>query len=163
MRPPRLVLIDEAAQTLRILEGGREIFRCAVSTGANGMGCREGSGCTPWGWHTVREVVGYGEPAGARFVSRVPTGEVWTGDLVEEDWILTRVVLLDGAEPGVNRGGEVDSASRYIYIHGTNREDQLGMPASHGCVRVSNASAELLGGLLSAGDPVFLGPRGNAS
>ena len=32
-----------------------------------------------------------------------------------------------------------NTRERYIYIHGTNQEELLGTPASHGCVRMSNA------------------------
>lgn len=159
----RLALIDADAQDLRVYEDGREVFRCRVSTASAGRGCREGSGCTPWGWHRVASVVGQGAEVGARFVSREATGEIWGGEVVEGDWILSRILWLEGLEPGVNRGQGIDSFERYIYIHGTNQEDLLGRPASHGCVRVSNASAVALGDLLQAGDAVFIGPRGDQS
>ena len=55
-----------------------------------------------------------------------------------EDFVLTRVMWLDGMEPGVNRGRGIDSHDRFIYIHGTNQEHLLGRPASHGCIRMSN-------------------------
>jgi UDP-N-acetylmuramate--alanine ligase len=158
---PRLVLIDLLGQTLRVLSAGHEVFRCRVSTAKNGIGCREGSGCTPWGWHRIASIVGLDQPIGARFVSREPSGEIWGGGAVDGDWILTRLLWLEGLEPGVNRGPGVDSYERYIYIHGTNQEDLLGVPASHGCVRVSNADAMLLAGHLREGDPVFLHPRGD--
>jgi len=160
MGSTRLGLVDAAAQDLRVYEDGREVFRCRVSTAAAGQGCREGSGCTPWGWHRVASVLGQGAPVGARFVSREPTGQVWGGEAVDEDWILSRIVWLEGLEPGVNRGEGVDTFGRYIYIHGTNQEDLLGTPASHGCVRVSNASAVALADLLREGDAVYIGPRG---
>lgn len=160
-RHPRLVLVDEPSQTLRVLEDGIERFRCAVSTATNGLGCREDSGCTPLGWHRISEVIGRGQPAGARFSSREPTGEIWTGQPVEGDWITTRILWLDGLEPGVNNGPGVDTHERFVYIHGTAREDELGRPGSHGCVRVSNAAAaELADNLLSEGDLVWIGPRG---
>ena len=37
-----------------------------------------------------------------------------------------------------NRGGIVDSKSRYIYIHGTAEEGLIGQPASLGCIRMLN-------------------------
>jgi len=158
---PRVVLIDGLGQSLRVLEAGLEIFSCTVSTGANGLGCREGSGCTPIGWHRISEVFGAGQPLGMRFDSRLPTGEVWTEGEVEGDWITTRILWLEGLEPGVNRGPGVDTHDRYIYIHGTAREHELGAPGSHGCVRVSNEHArELADRILSAGDLVWIGPRG---
>lgn len=153
---PRLVLVDLDDQTLRVVSEGVEVFRCPVSTARNGVGCVEGSGCTPHGWHRIAAILGHGQPQGARFVSREPTGEVWAGQTIEDDWILTRILWLEGLEPGVNRGAGIDSLTRYIYIHGTNQENLLGTPASHGCVRVSNADAVLLADHLREGDPVFL-------
>ena len=55
------------------------------------------------------------------------------------DYVLTRILWLEGLEPGVNRGAGIDSRARYIYIHGTNQEQLLGTPASHGCIRMANA------------------------
>lgn len=163
MAPARLALVDARQQRLRVFEEGREVYRCPVSTAAAGQGCREGSGCTPWGWHRVASVLGQGAEVGSRFVSREPTGEIWGGESVAGDWILSRILWLEGLEPGVNRGAGIDSFERYIYIHGTNQEDLLGTPASHGCVRVSNASAVALADLLRVGDAVFIGPRGDQS
>jgi UDP-N-acetylmuramate--alanine ligase len=157
----RLAMVDSRDQSLVVWHDGVAVYRCRISTGANGMGCREGSGCTPWGWHRVERIVGTGAPLGARFDSREPTGEIWTGGPVEGDWITTRILWLSGLEPGVNKGPGVDTFERYIYIHGTAREDDLGKPGSHGCVRVSNADAALLADqFLSEGDPVWIGPRG---
>lgn len=156
-----LVLVDLERQALRVLRDGKNVFHCSISSAANGIGCREGSGCTPHGWHRIAAVLGRGEPAGMRFVSREATGETWCGDCVDGDWILSRILWLEGLEPGVNRGEGVDSYGRYIYIHGTNHEERLGTPASHGCVRVSNADAILLADHLREGDLVFLFPRGS--
>ena len=161
LRQRRLVLVDAPSQSLRVLEDGTERFRCAVSTAETGLGCVEGSGCTPWGWHRISEVIGQGAPLGMRFSSREPTGEIWAGGAVDGDWITTRILWLEGLEPGVNRGPGVDTHDRYVYIHGTAREDELGRPGSHGCVRVSNAdAAELADRILSEGDLVWIGPRG---
>jgi hypothetical protein len=55
------------------------------------------------------------------------------------DWILTRILWLEGLETGRNRRGRVDTRSRYIYIHGTHDEDDIGRPASHGCIRMRNS------------------------
>ncbi|MBK8801208.1 MAG: L,D-transpeptidase [Fibrobacteres bacterium] len=156
---PALVLVDASTQTLSVWKDGEKVFGCAVSTGKNGMGCVDGSGCTPVGWHRISEVIGHGQPLGARFSSREPTGEVWTSGPVEGDWITTRILWLDGLEAGLNKGPGVDSHERYIYIHGTAREDELGHPGSHGCVRTSNLDARILADqFLSAGDLVWIGP-----
>ena len=61
---------------------------------------------------------------------------------------------LGGMEPGKNRGGDVDSHERYIYIHGTNEEHKIGTPVSHGCIRMKNADVIDLFDQVEAGTPV---------
>jgi len=151
-----LALVSVAAQELRVWTEGTLRGSFVVSTAANGPGCREGSGCTPIGWHRVASVHGRGEPVCTRFVSREPVG-IWQGEEVEDDLILTRIFRLEGIEEGLNKGEGIDSFDRYIYLHGTNREDLLGKPASHGCVRVSNEACLRLEELLKEGDLVHLG------
>jgi L,D-transpeptidase YbiS len=113
-----------------------------VSTAKNGPGEKNGSFCTPRGSHIVRAKIGAGQPLGAVFVRRRPTGEVWTPEMHERypgrDWILTRILWLSGREPGRNRLGEVDTMRRYIYIHGCPDSAELGKPGSIGCVRMRN-------------------------
>jgi len=110
------------------------------STALNGPGEQDGSGCTPRGSHRIRAIIGLGEPANAVFVRRRPTGERWTKQLHEgypnRDWILGRILWLCGNDSGLNRGGKVDSQRRYIYIHGTPPTEPMGIPLSHGCVRM---------------------------
>ncbi len=114
--------------------------RYAISTAAAGPGCVNGSGCTPTGRHVVRAKIGAGLPAGAVLVGRRPTGETWSPQLAEQapgrDWILSRILWLSGCEPGHNRLGNVDTMRRFIYIHGTPPDQPLGVPASHGCIRM---------------------------
>ena len=57
---------------------------------------------------------------------------------IKEDVITTRILWLDGLEKGRNKGVNVDSKSRYIYIHGTAEEGLIGEPASLGCIRMKN-------------------------
>lgn len=144
--------IDSRLQRLYLWEvfpdGDMLIREYPVSTAENGMGEQNGSYCTPRGRHRIAEKIGAGAPLNSAFKSRVPTGEIWTPELDAEfpgrDWILTRILWLEGLEPGKNRGEGVDSHARYIYLHGTNEEHKLGTPASHGCIRMSNADiAEL--------------------
>ncbi len=138
----RRIDIDLSTQTLRLLEGERELLRYTVSTARNGAGQRQGAGCTPLGRHRIRLKIGAGCPPGTVFVARRPTGEVWTPELArahpKRDWILTRILWLTGCEPGYNRGGECDSLRRFIYIHGTPDDQPMGEPCSHGCVRMRN-------------------------
>jgi L,D-transpeptidase YbiS len=136
------VVIDVAKQRLHWCTRGGEQRAFAVSTAANGSGQREGSGCTPLGRHRIRARIGAGLPTGAVLVARRPTGEILTPQLQaaypQRDWILTRILWLSGCEPGVNRLGDVDTMRRYIYIHGTPDSEPMGVPASHGCVRMRN-------------------------
>jgi predicted GNAT family N-acyltransferase len=129
-------------QRLDLVDDGRILETYPVSTAKNGPGERYGSHCTPRGLHVVRAKVGAGCPANTVFVRRRPTGEIWTPELAmrypERDWMLTRILWLSGRESGFNRGGNVDSLRRKIYIHGAGDAATLGTPASHGCIRVSN-------------------------
>ena len=137
------VYIDRQRLDLRD-DAGRVVETYPVSTAKNGPGERYGSECTPRGLHVVRAKIGAGCALNTVFVRRRPTGEVWTPELAQEyprrDWMVTRILWLSGRERGFNRGGAVDSLRRKIYIHGTGDEATLGGPASHGCIRMSNAA-----------------------
>jgi GNAT superfamily N-acetyltransferase len=119
---------------------------------------RTGSGCTPRGRHLVRAKVGAGETANTVFVGRRPTGEIWSPELAAQfpgrDWILTRILWLSGREPGCNRLGEVDTMRRYIYLHGSPDSSIMGVPGSHGCVRLRNDDIIELFDLVPAYTPV---------
>jgi L,D-transpeptidase YbiS len=137
------IRIDASRQELMLLDGEHVLKRYAVSTAKKGLGEKNGSLCTPRGRHIVRARIGAGEPPGAVFVRRRPTGEVWTPELHAKypgrDWILSRILWLSGCEPGRNRLGDVDTMRRYIYIHGSPDSAELGKPGSIGCVRMRNA------------------------
>lgn len=136
-------------QTLTLIDDdGRVLRSWPVSTAANGAGEQAGSYCTPRGRHIVRAKIGHGQPLGAVFRARRPTGERYSPELgeaePERDWILTRILWLSGKEPGFNRLGDCDTMRRYIYIHGTPDEQFEQAPRSHGCIRMRNADvAEL--------------------
>jgi hypothetical protein len=140
---PHLILIDCDTQYLSLFEEGRLLARYPVSTGRNGVGELNGSGCTPRGLHRVRLRIGAGCPVGTVFRARRPTGEVYGPELAAthpgRDWILTRILWLTGCEPGRNRGGCVDTLRRFIYIHGCPDTAPMGEPHSHGCIRMRNA------------------------
>jgi lipoprotein-anchoring transpeptidase ErfK/SrfK len=135
--------IDLTRQHLWLREGDRVLRDYAVSTGANGPGEINGSGCTPRGRHMVRAKIAAAAPEGSVLVRRRPTGEIWTPELhaqfPKRDWILTRILWLSGLERGRNRLGCVDTFRRYIYLHGTPGSTHLGAPGSKGCVRMRNA------------------------
>ncbi|MBC9251370.1 hypothetical protein A9179_13930 [Pseudomonas alcaligenes] len=135
--------ISIADQCLYGFAGGQLQLRLAVSTALKGVGERSGSNCTPRGRHQVRARIGEGLPSGAVLRGRRWTGEIWSPALGEQfpgrDWILTRILWLSGCEPGINRLGAVDTFRRYIYLHGTPDTEPLGVPLSHGCVRLHSA------------------------
>lgn len=155
------IRVDATGQVAELLRGGQVLARYPVSTGANGLGERNGSGCTPRGWHVIRARIGEGCPRGAVFVGRRWTGEICTPELISarpgRDWILTRILWLSGLEPGVNRLGEVDTMRRYIYLHGCPDGTPLGVPGSHGCIRMANDDVLALHDTVSAGTRVWIG------
>lgn len=138
------ILVSLATQSLTLFDDTEQkIHEWLVSTALRGAGERQGSYCTPRGRHIIRAKIGDSLPENTVFVGRRPTGEIYTPELdaahPERDWILTRILWLSGCEPGFNRLGEVDTMRRYIYIHGTPPRIQLGIPSSHGCIRMHNA------------------------
>ncbi len=151
--------IHIAAQQLELLDdAGNMLRRYSVSTAANGVGETSGSHCTPRGRHVIRARIGAGQPENTVFVGRRPTGEIYTPELgaqfPKRDWILTRILWLSGCEAGFNRLGENDTMRRYIYIHGTPDSARLGVPDSHGCIRMRNADLIELFDLAPAGTVV---------
>jgi lipoprotein-anchoring transpeptidase ErfK/SrfK len=151
------IIVDVAKQQLTL---GKKVY--PVSTAKNGCGEQNNSFCTPRGRHIVRAKIGAGQPLGAVFVRRRPTGEVWTPELHARypgrDWMLTRILWLSGKEPGFNRLGDVDTMRRVIYIHGTHDYAELGKPGSHGCVRMRNADIAELFDLVPPYIPVEIKP-----
>lgn len=156
------VLIEISRQTLQLLEGGGVLGRWPVSTSRYGPGELADSMGTPRGRHRIRACIGEGQPAGAVFVGRRATGEIYSGELAGQhpgrDWILSRILWLCGEQPGYNRHGRVDSMRRYIYIHGTPDSEPMGVPRSHGCVRMRNADVIALFDLVSPGCRVDIRP-----
>jgi len=157
---PSYLDIDIAGQHLAIIDDGHVTHRYPVSTAKNGPGERMGSECTPRGWHKVRAKIGAGQPIYSVFVGRRPTGEIYSETFgrrfPQRDWILTRILWLNGLEPGKNRYREVDSGWRYIYIHGSPDHLLDGTPQSHGCIRMRNADVMDLFEHISAGTNVFI-------
>lgn len=158
--PERLIRISIPDQRLTLDAGEKRLAVYPVSTARNGPGERRGSGCTPRGWHRIRIKIGAGLPPDTVFVGRRPTGEIYGPELAahhpERDWILTRILWLTGLEPGRNRGGECDTLRRFIYIHGCPDTAPMGVPLSHGCIRMHNRDLLALFERVSAGDRVLI-------
>ena len=137
------VLIEISRQSLQLLGDGKVLAQWPVSTSRYGPGELADSMGTPRGRHRIRARIGEGQPPGAVFVGRRATGEIYSQELARQhpgrDWILSRILWLCGEQPGYNRHGRVDSMRRYIYIHGTPDSEPMGVPRSHGCVRMRNA------------------------
>lgn len=120
-------------QRLDLLEDGRVRATYPVSTSKFGLGTEPGSYRTPTGRFVVEEMIGGGAKPWSEFRGRIPTGRIAEAG-GEEDGILTRILWLGGRDPE-----NANTRDRYIYIHGTNQEAQIGTPASHGCIRMKNA------------------------
>ena len=151
--------VSIADQLLGLFDDQDVLVRAyAVSTAARGAGEQNGSFRTPRGRHVIRAKIGAGAPDRAVFVNRRATGEEHTPTLAkaapDRDWILTRILWLSGCEPGFNRLGNVDTMRRFIYLHGTPHEGEIGSPGSHGCVRMRNRDVRELFDLVPAGTPV---------
>jgi len=134
--------VNISTQQLHLFEFGKIIKSYTISTAKNGPGERFGSECTPRGWHIVRAKIGQGEADNMVFIGRRPTGEIYQPHMRKEfprrDWILTRIMWLSGCEVGKNRLTNLDTMRRYIYIHGCPDEDIMGIPGSHGCIKMRN-------------------------
>ncbi len=162
INPDTEVVISIPEQSLELRKRGDLLNHYSVSTARNGPGERFDSECTPRGRHIIRAAIGAGCVTGTVFVGRRPTGEVWSAELAqlepERDWILSRILWLSGLEPGINRLENVDTMRRYIYIHGTPYEDEIGRPVSHGCIRMRNADLIDLYERVSPGTIVTINP-----
>ena len=151
-----VVSIEE--QTLLVCANDTIIERYDASTSRFGNGNRENSLKTPLGLHRIKEKYGAGAPPGRVFRDREDTGEEWDHRQNGDNLILTRILRLEGLEEGINKGGSVDSYERYIYIHGTGREDLIGTPLSHGCVCLRNRDIIRLFDTVKEGTLVFIDP-----
>ena len=135
--------INVTQQQLRLLdEDGNLLQQYPVSTSKYGTGCENGSEKTPLGLHRIKNKLGGAMPVNEVYIGRVPHGNLeecqQRGVELPDDVIMSRVMWLEGMEPGRNQGGYVDTYQRYIYIHGTNHEDSIGTPSSIGCIRMRN-------------------------
>ncbi len=133
----------------------RLVREYVVSTSRFGIGQEEGSNRTPLGLHRIARKIGGGLPEGAVFVSRKHIGFMWDGH--PDAAIAHRILWLEGLEPGLNRGGSVDTFRRYIYIHGVGDETTIGKPASRGCVHLAARDLIPLYRQLRVGSLVWIG------
>ncbi|MDF1683358.1 MAG: L,D-transpeptidase [Legionellaceae bacterium] len=154
------IAINSEHQQMLCYENDLLSYTYPISTGKNGLGEQQDSECTPRGLHQIHSIVGTRHAINSVFVARVWTGELYTPELAqnfpERDWILTRILRLQGLESGRNQGGDVDTFERYIYIHGTPDITVLGVPGSRGCVRMNNQDIVALADWVNVGTHVFI-------
>jgi hypothetical protein len=156
IKPVQFILtVNISAQTVSLFKDGRFVKKFAGSTSRFGSGQREGSNCTPLGLHRIAEKIGGGEPAGTVFKGRQAVGHT-SQPKFKDAKITTRILWLEGLEPGFNQGGDVDSHARYIYIHGTGDQESIGKPASHGCIHLADLDLIPLFDLLPGGTLVWV-------
>lgn len=130
------------AQKLWHFRGNAPVAEYAISTSRAAPSCVRDSLGTPDGLFSVVEKIGDGVPAGTVFKARRSTGMHFSEFLKnapDENLITSRILRIQGEEPGHNRGGDRDTFARFVYIHGTNQEHRLGTPNSHGCILLGNA------------------------
>jgi lipoprotein-anchoring transpeptidase ErfK/SrfK len=146
------IRISVEKQRLTLKSGRKKLAEYPVSTSRFGVGSKEGTRKTPAGKFRIAEKIGDGMPPGTIFKSRRPV-KATKKRLAEEDLIMTRILWLDGLEPG-----NANTHDRYIYIHGTNHEDKIGTPASIGCIRMKNADLIELFDQVAEGTRVEISP-----
>lgn len=152
-----MIIIDIKNQVLTY-ENDNTQKSFSISSAMNGPGQQKGSFCTPLGHHIIRAKIGNNLPKSAIFKGRRWTGEVYEANSfsLDNDLILSRILWLSGKEHGKNRLGSVDTMQRYIYIHGTHDEENIGNPVSHGCIRMRNDDIIELFDLVSCGENVTI-------
>lgn len=154
---PLQVRVDVSDQKLYLFRGKQLLKVYPVSTAKNGIGNRLGSERTPLGWHRVAQKIGAGAPIYTIFINRKNTGSIYAGgNAKKNDLITSRILWLEGLEPGINKGKGIDSFSRFIYIHGTAEEELIGRPSSHGCIRMKNTDVVELFNLLPLHSKVLI-------
>ena len=137
-----MIFISIEKQKLYYIKNKIIIQEYIISSAELGVGNIQGSNKTPLGLHKIKQKFGDETPENGRMIGRVFYGNIATiihdTSRSKTDDITSRILWLDGQEKGYNKGGNVDSYARYIYIHGTSEEGRLGTPSSHGCIRMKN-------------------------
>lgn len=156
---PRWIFVSLAQNTLWLMEGRNCIKQYRCSTSKRPPSCQYGSMGTPLGLHRIAQKIGQGQPLGTIFEKRESIGRAFTQAETLDDakgLITSRILWLDGMEPGKNNGYECGSHNRKIYIHGTNLEQKIGQPKSQGCVELTNEDVIELFDQVSQDDLVLI-------
>ena len=159
----KILVIDGSprglGQYFDLYDGSNIILEGKVSTGGKGIGNEPNSGQTSAGLMQISAIKGKGEEKGTVLVGLKPTNpKIVLGDHVASPReghsaeVTSRALTLKELEEQ-----NKNVASRFVYIHGTNRKNFLGQPASGGCIRVSNDNAiKLADELMTPGDFVYV-------
>ena len=154
-----VLIVNIACQTVSLFDEDTFVTQLPCSTSRFGIGQTEGSNCTPLGLHRIAEKIGGGQRAGTVFNARKVVGHTSQPEFAEAK-ITTRILWLEGLEPGLNKGlndgANVDSHARYIYIHGTADQTSIGKPSSCGCIHLADADLIPLFDLLPSGTLVWI-------
>ena len=105
---------------------------------------------TPTGRFRIAEKIGDNLPPETAFKSRKPV-RASAKALRSDDLVMSRILWLDGVE-----AHNANTHQRYVYIHGTNHEEAIGTPASHGCIRMRNQDVVELFDLVKVDTPVII-------
>lgn len=127
------VVVSIPQQRLALLDNGVLMTTYPVSTSKFAIGDVPGSRGTPLGELEVAKKIGDGAPLGAVFKDRRRTGEILAPDSPGRDPIVTRILWLRGRQ-----AQNANAYGRFIYIHGTPEERNIGTRASFGCIRMKS-------------------------
>lgn len=155
-----LLYVSVKAQKMYHIINNEIVKTYTISTAEKGVGNMKNSDQTPLGLHSIKEKHGNKTPLNGRMIGRIYYGQIASiyndSSRSKTDDITTRLFWLSGEEEGVNKGGNIDSYQRYIYIHGTSEEGRLGTPASHGCIRMKNTDVLELYNKIALGTKVLI-------
>ena len=145
------VVISVPEQRMVVIRDGMPLAIYPVSTSKFGVGDRRGSSETPLGTLEVAHKIGDGAPLGAVFHGREPTGEIVSANAPGRDAIVSRILWLRGLE-----AENQHAYDRYIYIHGTAEERNVGWPVSYGCIRMRSRDVVALYAEVGVGAKVII-------
>jgi L,D-transpeptidase YbiS len=137
-------------QLLTLKEGDELLRSFPISTSRFGLGSEEGSMKTPTGQFRIGQKIGHNHLHGTIFKNREAIDQT-ADSLPDDDLVMSRILWLEGLEEH-----NANTRDRYIYIHGTNHEEKIGEPASHGCIRMRNADVIELFDLVDEQTPVMI-------
>ena len=165
------IVVSIPEQRLAVLDNGALIATYPISTSKFAIGDAPGSRATPLGELQIEKKIGGNAAIGTVFKDRRPTGEILVPDAPGRDPIVTRILWLRGLE-----AQNANAYGRYIYIHGTAEERNIGKRASYGCIRMRSrdvvqlydivgwgARVTILDAPLSAAVPTAPGPAGTTA